>query len=70
MYIQHYNYCIRTFSYLEEVIDTIMLLVDIYRDGYTYDWMYFKAGLYSQNKSVKDEDDYEQVTFYALENKH
>ena len=61
-----------------------MLYVDIYRDGspdvsaeynmsgsgYANDWMYFKAGLYSQNKSVQDEDDYEQVTFYALENRH
>jgi len=71
------------FSYKIEVIGT-MLYVDIYRDGaedasgeydmkdsgFADDWMYFKAGIYSQNKSVQDEDDYEQVTFYALGNTH
>ena len=71
------------FSYKIEVIGT-MLYVDIYRDGaadvsgeynmsgsgYANDWMYFKAGLYSQNKTVKSASDYEQVTFYALENTH
>jgi len=70
------------FSYKIEVIGT-MLYVDIYRasgslsasydmsdSGYANDWMYFKAGLYSQNKTVQDSSDYEQVTFYALENSH
>lgn len=71
------------FSYKIEVIGT-MLYVDIYRDGaadvseeynmsgsgYANDWMYFKAGLYSQNKSVSSSTDYEQVTFYALSNTH
>ncbi len=70
------------FSYKIEVIGT-MLYVDIYRDsgnfsgeydmkdsGYADDWMYFKAGLYSQNKTVQSSSDYEQVTFYALENTH
>jgi len=71
------------FSYKIEVVGT-MLYVDIYRDnapdvtaqynmsnsGYANDWMYFKAGLYSQNKTVQSASDYEQVTFYALENTH
>jgi len=70
------------FSYKIEVIGT-MLYVDIYRDsgntsasydmsdsGYANDYMYFKAGLYSQNKTVQSSSDYEQVTFYALENTH
>lgn len=33
------------------------------------EWMYFKAGAYSQNNSG-DETDYDQVTFYELENSH
>jgi len=71
------------FSYKIEVIGT-MLYVDIYRNnaedvsasydmsnsGFANDYMYFKAGLYSQNKTVQDTNDYEQVTFYALENSH
>jgi poly(beta-D-mannuronate) lyase len=31
--------------------------------------MYFKAGVYNQNKSG-DVDDYVQATFYALSNTH
>jgi hypothetical protein len=31
--------------------------------------MYFKAGAYSQNKTGAGED-FDQVTFYALENTH
>ncbi|MEN7344088.1 MAG: polysaccharide lyase family 7 protein [Pseudomonadota bacterium] len=33
------------------------------------EWMYFKAGAYSQN-NTGDGDDFDQVTFYALENTH
>ncbi|MGB5245278.1 MAG: polysaccharide lyase family 7 protein [Woeseia sp.] len=33
------------------------------------EWMYFKAGAYSQN-STGDEADFDQVTFYKLENSH
>ena len=33
------------------------------------EWMYFKAGAYSQNNSG-DDADFDQVTFYALENTH
>jgi poly(beta-D-mannuronate) lyase len=33
------------------------------------EWMYFKAGAYSQNKTGEGED-FDEVTFYALENTH
>ena len=33
------------------------------------EWMYFKAGAYSQNRTG-DGDDFDQVTFYSLENTH
>lgn len=33
------------------------------------EWMYFKAGAYSQNNSG-DDTDYDEVTFYALEKSH
>ena len=33
------------------------------------EWMYFKAGAYTQNDSG-DDDDYDQVTFYRLSNTH
>ena len=33
------------------------------------EWMYFKAGAYSQNKTGVG-DDFDEVTFYALENTH
>lgn len=33
------------------------------------EWMYFKAGAYSQNKTG-DGEDFDQVTFYGLENTH
>jgi hypothetical protein len=33
------------------------------------EWMYFKAGAYSQNKTGAGED-FDEVTFYALENTH
>ena len=34
------------------------------------DYMYFKAGVYSQNKSCQEDDDYDQVTFYKLNQTH
>lgn len=71
------------FSYKIEVVGN-MLFVDIIRDGqptvseqynmsssgYANDWMYFKAGLYSQNDQAESASDYEQVTFYALQKSH
>lgn len=45
--------------------------IDMTHSGYdvTNDYMYFKAGVYTQNDSG-DPQDYDQATFYALENKH
>ena len=47
--------------------------VDMHEQNSGYDvpeeWMYFKAGAYSQNKTG-DGEDFDQVTFYGLENTH
>lgn len=46
---------------------------DMVNSGYSHanDFMYFKAGAYSQNDtSTWPERDFDQVTFYALENEH
>jgi len=45
--------------------------VDMAKSGYSAkeEYMYFKAGVYNQNKSG-DLDDYAQATFYELSNKH
>ncbi|GDY24257.1 hypothetical protein AHAT_01470 [Agarivorans sp. Toyoura001] len=72
------------FSYRIKVVAN-MLYVTIYREGKdqvtasynmsssSYDdadqYMYFKAGVYNQNKSG-DDDDYVQATFYVLNNSH
>ncbi|TCS43287.1 polysaccharide lyase family 7 protein [Reinekea marinisedimentorum] len=46
-------------------------IVDMSNSGYDDpdQYMYFKAGVYNQNKSG-DDTDYVQATFYALENSH
>jgi len=45
--------------------------IDMSASGYDVanDYMYFKAGVYNQNKSG-DPEDYVQATFYELENSH
>ncbi len=45
--------------------------IDMTNSGYDVedDYMYFKAGVYTQNDSG-DPQDYDQATFYALENRH
>ncbi|MBU2994833.1 polysaccharide lyase family 7 protein [Cellulophaga baltica] len=43
---------------------------DMNDSGLEDDYMYFKAGLYSANKTVTSSSDYEQVTFYRLETSH
>jgi poly(beta-D-mannuronate) lyase len=45
--------------------------IDMSESGYDVanDYMYFKAGVYNQNKSG-DPDDYVQATFYELDNSH
>ncbi|MBU2677465.1 MAG: polysaccharide lyase family 7 protein [Gammaproteobacteria bacterium] len=40
-----------------------------YDDPDADEWMYFKAGAYTQN-NTGDETDFDQVTFYELENSH
>jgi len=37
---------------------------------YANSWMYFKAGVYSGNKTVQSSSDYEKATFYSLTTKH
>jgi hypothetical protein len=46
-------------------------VIDLSQSGYDVanDYMYFKAGVYNQNRSG-DPDDYVQATFYELENIH
>ncbi|WP_049722667.1 polysaccharide lyase family 7 protein [Gilvimarinus polysaccharolyticus] len=50
---------------------TVSKTVDMSSSGYDEggQYMYFKAGAYNQNNSGGD-DDYTQVTFYALEHSH
>ena len=45
--------------------------IDMSASGYDVanDYMYFKAGVYNQNRSG-DPEDYVQATFYELENIH
>ncbi|USD64925.1 polysaccharide lyase family 7 protein [Vibrio sp. SCSIO 43136] len=72
------------FTYQIQVVGNI-LTVTIIRDGHSNvsksidmsasgyatedEYMYFKAGVYNQNKSG-DSDDYVQATFYSLTNQH
>lgn len=50
---------------------TVSKAVDMSNSGYDVggQYMYFKAGAYNQN-NTGDDDDYTQVTFYALEHSH
>ncbi|WP_418152206.1 polysaccharide lyase family 7 protein [Litorimonas sp. RW-G-Af-16] len=45
--------------------------IDMSKSGYAHrdEYMYFKAGVYNQNKTG-DDDDYVQATFYELVNRH
>ncbi|MFY0625552.1 MAG: polysaccharide lyase family 7 protein [Reichenbachiella sp.] len=47
----------------------VQQIVDMTNSGFADDWMYFKAGVYNQN-NTGNEDDYCQVSFYALSNSH
>lgn len=51
--------------------DVVSQVVDMGDSGYSDggQYMYFKAGVYNQNKSG-DDDDYVQATFYSLDNSH
>ncbi|WP_025739807.1 polysaccharide lyase family 7 protein [Aquimarina pacifica] len=70
------------FSYKIEVSGTMLYITITKEDNSTYtgeynmsssgfedDWMYFKAGVYSQNKTGND-DDYDEATFYNLSITH
>ena len=43
--------------------------IDMSNSDYADEYMYYKAGVYNQNKSG-DDDDYVQATFYSLANTH
>jgi len=48
--------------------------IDMDKEKSGYDskseWMYFKAGAYTQNNSSSDSKDTDVVTFYRLANSH
>ncbi|MDA7745888.1 polysaccharide lyase family 7 protein [Psychromonas sp.] len=44
--------------------------IDMSDSDYENDYMYFKAGVYSQNKTCSSSSDYDQVTFYSLKQSH
>jgi len=51
--------------------EDVIQKVDMSESGYnkSVQYMYFKAGVYNQNK-IGEPTDYVQATFYQLENKH
>ena len=56
---------------IREDKSVVQKIVDIRKSGYDHrdEYMYFKAGVYNQNKTG-DKSDYVQATFYELSNKH
>lgn len=54
-----------------EIIGHNVVDMDVVNSGYDRidEWMYFKAGAYTQNNTGDDED-FDLVTFYRLENSH
>ena len=60
-----------TFTILREGKDDVVETVNMANSGFNVggQYMYFKAGVYQGNNSGND-DDYAQVTFYALEKTH
>ena len=48
----------------------IVKSISMANSGYANDWMYFKAGIYTQNKTATSTSDYDKATFYALKNTH
>ena len=60
-----------TVSLMREGKDDIVQVVDMSESGYDVGgrYMYFKAGVYNQNKSG-DNEDYVQATFYKIETSH
>lgn len=62
---------ILTFTILREGKDDVVETVNMVNSGFNVggQYMYFKAGVYQGNNSGND-DDYAQVTFYALDKTH
>ena len=60
-----------TVTIFREAKPDVVKTIDMANSGYNVggQYMYFKAGVYNQNNSG-DDDDYVQVTFYALEKSH
>lgn len=60
-----------TFTLIREGKENVEKTIDMKNSGFNVggQYMYFKAGVYQGNKSGND-DDYAQVTFYALEKSH
>jgi len=58
-----------TVTIIREGKDDVVKEVDMTNSGFADDWMYFKAGNYNQN-NAGDDDEYAQVSFYALDVKH
>ena len=44
--------------------------IDMSDSDYAGDWMYFKAGVYTQNKTCTDSNDYDKASFYSLTQSH
>lgn len=60
-----------TVTVMREGKDDVVQVVDMSESGYDQGgrYMYFKAGVYNQNKSG-DPDDYVQATFYKIQTSH
>ena len=60
-----------TVTIIRDGKDDVVTTVDMANSGFNVggQYMYFKAGVYNQNKSGEPED-YAQATFYELSNKH
>ncbi|GAA4113521.1 hypothetical protein GCM10022393_12580 [Aquimarina addita] len=50
--------------------DDVVKYINMDGSDYENDWMYFKAGVYSQNNTTDIDNDYDQATFYALNQSH
>lgn len=58
-----------TVTIIREGKPDVSKTIDMTNSGFLNDWMYFKAGAYTQNDSGENSD-YDQVSFYALEVSH
>ncbi len=58
-----------TVTIIREGMADVSKTIDMTNSGFENDWMYFKAGAYTQNDSG-DGTDYDQVSFYELKVTH